>query len=61
MTVHSHDADGLGPPPSPEVAAIRDQFFDDDQPPPKDPQVIHQARESIAKRTPTWSKTRRDS
>lgn len=52
--------DGLGPEPSPEVAKIRDAFFDDEKPPPHDPEVAKRAGESIEKRKPAWWKHRRD-
>jgi hypothetical protein len=51
--------DGHGPPPTPEVAKIRDEFFGDG-PPPHDPEVAAKALAAIQKRAPVWRQYRRD-
>lgn len=56
MTDRRYGPDGLGPEPSPEVVKIRDQFFDDDNPPPTDPALAEKIREGLAKRVPVWRK-----
>lgn len=58
MADDRYGPDGHGPPPSAEVAKIRDEFFGDG-PPPHDPEVARKAGEAIKARTPTWRKHKR--
>lgn len=56
---NQHGADGQGPPPSKKVADAVAPFFEDDNPPPRDPKVQAQIEQAIAKREPVWRKLKK--
>lgn len=55
-----HGPDGHGPPPSAEVAKVRDKFFGEG-PAPHDPKVAEQAKAAIEKRKPSWRQAQENS